>query len=241
MLFLRRRPDSKAQPQPTSHPGPCAPPRNPPVTPEAARSYLSHRVQSPAKATGPRRRLQTASVLSLDTAARPFSRHTLPAAISPYTHRITEESPGCSSLRGTRDPMPWTGPTTKQGRGTAPPYCSCTGFPTTSPVTRTWLRWPNRAFGSAPPICGGTVPQRFSSWTPWAWRRPMWPDTTGDRNSPKWHFSDERTSSAHHFIGPRPHGQVKDAGHNLPQERPDAFAGAVRAVRLLRHEYAARY
>ena len=34
-------------------------------------------------------------------------------------------------------------------------------------------------------------------------------------------------ASAHHFTAPRRHHQVPDAGHNLPQEAPDAFAGAV--------------
>jgi pimeloyl-ACP methyl ester carboxylesterase len=35
------------------------------------------------------------------------------------------------------------------------------------------------------------------------------------------------TASAHHFTGPRTHRQVPDAGHNLPQEAPPAFAAAV--------------
>jgi pimeloyl-ACP methyl ester carboxylesterase len=34
-------------------------------------------------------------------------------------------------------------------------------------------------------------------------------------------------ASAHHFTGPRTHRQVPDAGHNLPQESPTAFAEAV--------------
>lgn len=34
-------------------------------------------------------------------------------------------------------------------------------------------------------------------------------------------------ASAHHFAGPRSHRQVPDAGHNLPQESPVAFAEAV--------------
>jgi pimeloyl-ACP methyl ester carboxylesterase len=33
--------------------------------------------------------------------------------------------------------------------------------------------------------------------------------------------------SAYHFTAPRRHHQVPDAGHNLPQEAPDAFADAV--------------
>jgi pimeloyl-ACP methyl ester carboxylesterase len=35
------------------------------------------------------------------------------------------------------------------------------------------------------------------------------------------------TASAAHFTGPRVHRQVPDAGHNLPQENPQAFADAV--------------
>jgi pimeloyl-ACP methyl ester carboxylesterase len=35
------------------------------------------------------------------------------------------------------------------------------------------------------------------------------------------------TASAAHFTGPRIHRQVPDAGHNLPQENPQAFADAV--------------
>jgi pimeloyl-ACP methyl ester carboxylesterase len=35
------------------------------------------------------------------------------------------------------------------------------------------------------------------------------------------------TASAHHFTGPRSHRQVPGAGHNLPQEAPQAFAEAV--------------
>jgi pimeloyl-ACP methyl ester carboxylesterase len=34
-------------------------------------------------------------------------------------------------------------------------------------------------------------------------------------------------SSAAHFSGQRTHRQVPDAGHNLPQENPEAFAEAV--------------
>jgi pimeloyl-ACP methyl ester carboxylesterase len=36
-----------------------------------------------------------------------------------------------------------------------------------------------------------------------------------------------------HFTGPRVHHQVPDAGHNLPQEAPEAFADAIREVRRL--------
>ncbi|HEX5201466.1 alpha/beta hydrolase [Paractinoplanes rhizophilus] len=35
---------------------------------------------------------------------------------------------------------------------------------------------------------------------------------------------------AAHFTGRRVHRQVHDAGHNLPQEAPEAFADAVREV-----------
>ena len=35
------------------------------------------------------------------------------------------------------------------------------------------------------------------------------------------------TASAAHFTGPRTHCQVPNAGHNLPQETPEAFAEAV--------------
>lgn len=41
------------------------------------------------------------------------------------------------------------------------------------------------------------------------------------------------TASAHHFSGPRAHHQVPNAGHNLPQEAPDAFASAVLVVQKL--------
>ena len=33
-------------------------------------------------------------------------------------------------------------------------------------------------------------------------------------------------AQAAHFTGPRTHRQVRDAGHNLPQEAPQAFAQA---------------
>jgi pimeloyl-ACP methyl ester carboxylesterase len=39
---------------------------------------------------------------------------------------------------------------------------------------------------------------------------------------------------ARHFTGPRVHHQVPGAGHNLPQEAPDAFAGAILEVANLR-------
>lgn len=40
--------------------------------------------------------------------------------------------------------------------------------------------------------------------------------------------------SARHFTGPRSHHQVPDAGHNLPQEAPDAFARAIIEAHQLR-------
>ena len=42
------------------------------------------------------------------------------------------------------------------------------------------------------------------------------------------------TSSASHFTGPRKHHQVPDAGHNLPQEKPQAFIDAVLEVAKLK-------
>jgi pimeloyl-ACP methyl ester carboxylesterase len=38
---------------------------------------------------------------------------------------------------------------------------------------------------------------------------------------------------AHHFTAPRRHHQVLDAGHDLPQEAPDAFASAVFELAIL--------
>ncbi|MEW2572634.1 alpha/beta hydrolase [Streptomyces sp. NPDC047070] len=57
-------------------------------------------------------------------------------------------------------------------------------------------------------------------------------DGTSDGNFP----ATDGSSSAHHFTGPRLHRQVPGAGHNLPQERPHAFAEAVRDVRALRRD-----
>ncbi|MER7926033.1 alpha/beta hydrolase [Streptomyces sp. NPDC096057] len=54
-------------------------------------------------------------------------------------------------------------------------------------------------------------------------------DGTADGNFP----ATDGAATAHHFTGPRLHLQVADAGHNLPQERPEAFAAAVRDVRAL--------
>ncbi|WP_127502766.1 alpha/beta fold hydrolase [Actinoplanes solisilvae] len=54
-------------------------------------------------------------------------------------------------------------------------------------------------------------------------------DGTADGNFPA---TDGRASAAR-FTGPRVHRQVSDAGHNLPQESPEAFADAVREVAAL--------
>jgi pimeloyl-ACP methyl ester carboxylesterase len=55
-------------------------------------------------------------------------------------------------------------------------------------------------------------------------------DGLADGNFPA---TDGRASAAH-FSGPRVHHQVPNAGHNLPQEAPDAFADAVLEVAALR-------
>jgi pimeloyl-ACP methyl ester carboxylesterase len=55
-------------------------------------------------------------------------------------------------------------------------------------------------------------------------------DGTADGNFPA---TDGRASAAH-FTGRRVHRQIFDAGHNLPQEAPAAFAAAVREVSELR-------
>lgn len=54
-------------------------------------------------------------------------------------------------------------------------------------------------------------------------------DGLADGNFP----ATDGTPSAAHFTGPRAHHQVQDAGHNLPQEAPDAFAAAVIEVTTL--------
>jgi pimeloyl-ACP methyl ester carboxylesterase len=51
-------------------------------------------------------------------------------------------------------------------------------------------------------------------------------DGTADGNFP----ATDGTAGAAHFTGVRRHHQVADAGHNLPQEAPAAFADAVREV-----------
>jgi pimeloyl-ACP methyl ester carboxylesterase len=48
-------------------------------------------------------------------------------------------------------------------------------------------------------------------------------DGLADGNFP----ATDGSASAHHFTGPRAHHQVPNAGHNLPQESPEAFASAV--------------
>jgi pimeloyl-ACP methyl ester carboxylesterase len=59
-------------------------------------------------------------------------------------------------------------------------------------------------------------------------------DGTADGNFP----ASDGSSTARHFTGPRLHRKVAGAGPNLPQERPEAFAAAVRDVRVLRQENA---
>ncbi|MGW4086539.1 alpha/beta fold hydrolase [Streptomyces sp. NPDC004822] len=61
-------------------------------------------------------------------------------------------------------------------------------------------------------------------------------DGLADGNFP----ATDGSSTARHFTGPRLHRTVADAGHNLPQERPEAFAAAVRDVRDLRQGHPAR-
>ncbi len=54
-------------------------------------------------------------------------------------------------------------------------------------------------------------------------------DGTADGNFP----AGDGTASTHHFTGSRAHRQIRDAGHNLPQEAPDAFTTAVLEVQNL--------
>ena len=56
-------------------------------------------------------------------------------------------------------------------------------------------------------------------------------DGMADGNFP----ATDGTASAHHFGGPRVHHQVPNAGHNLPEEAPEAFADAVLEVADLAH------
>ena len=55
-------------------------------------------------------------------------------------------------------------------------------------------------------------------------------DGMADGNFP----ATDGSASAAHFTGPRVHHQVPDAGHNLPQEAPEAFVAAVLEVADLR-------
>jgi pimeloyl-ACP methyl ester carboxylesterase len=54
-------------------------------------------------------------------------------------------------------------------------------------------------------------------------------DGTADGNFP----ASDGSAAAIHFAGPRVHHQVPDAGHNLPQEAPDAFVSAILEVEAL--------
>ena len=55
-------------------------------------------------------------------------------------------------------------------------------------------------------------------------------DGLADGNFP----ATDGSASARHFTGPRVHHQVPNAGHNLPQEAPDAFANAILELAHLR-------
>ena len=57
-------------------------------------------------------------------------------------------------------------------------------------------------------------------------------DGLADGNFP----ATDGSATARYFTGPRLHRKVAGAGHNLPQERPEAFAAAVCDVRVLRQE-----
>jgi len=57
-------------------------------------------------------------------------------------------------------------------------------------------------------------------------------DGLADGNFP----ATDGSTSAGHFTGPRVHHQVPNAGHNLPQETPDAFAGAILELATLRSQ-----
>jgi pimeloyl-ACP methyl ester carboxylesterase len=54
-------------------------------------------------------------------------------------------------------------------------------------------------------------------------------DGLADGNFP----ATDGSAAAAHFSGPRVHRQVPHAGHNLPQEQPEAFAAAVMELRDL--------
>ena len=57
-------------------------------------------------------------------------------------------------------------------------------------------------------------------------------DGLADGNFP----ATDSSTSARHFTGPRVHHQVPNAGHDLPQESPDAFASAVLELANLRSQ-----
>ena len=57
-------------------------------------------------------------------------------------------------------------------------------------------------------------------------------DGQADGNFP----ATDGTASAARFTGAHVHRQIPEAGHNLPQEAPDAFVDAVMTVRQLGHE-----
>jgi pimeloyl-ACP methyl ester carboxylesterase len=57
-------------------------------------------------------------------------------------------------------------------------------------------------------------------------------DGQADGNFP----ATDGSASARHFTGPRRHHQVPDAGHNLPQEAPAAFADAILELAGLRRD-----
>jgi pimeloyl-ACP methyl ester carboxylesterase len=59
-------------------------------------------------------------------------------------------------------------------------------------------------------------------------------DGQADGNFP----ATDGSATAAHFTGPRVHHQVPEAGHNLPQEAPEAFADAVLEVAALARENA---
>ncbi len=56
-------------------------------------------------------------------------------------------------------------------------------------------------------------------------------DGLADGNFP----ATDGSASAPHFTGPRVHHQVPHAGHDLPQEAPDAFVAAILELATLRH------
>ncbi len=58
-------------------------------------------------------------------------------------------------------------------------------------------------------------------------------DGLADGNFP----ATDGSRSASHFAGPRLHLQIPEAGHNLPQEAPKAFADAIREVIHPRHAW----